>query len=74
MTSRRTAEQPPLIQGACWACGLFRWTTAGYCTPCTLAGLNSPWMNCSECGSVRRRQVPGQQHFTCQRCTTEGTP
>lgn len=71
MATRRPPDPPAPTMGACWSCGRYRWTTAGYCTPCTIGGLDNPWMNCTGCGSVKRRTAPGQTHFTCQRCTED---
>lgn len=56
-------------QQACWSCGRWQWCNSlGYCKDCSLAGKDSPMIECTECGSVRRRRYRGEQRFTCRPC------
>lgn len=67
----RKIHRPSPEQGTCWACGMWRWCVLGYCRECTLSGLDNPMINCSSCGACKRRQLPGQQTFTCPTCRKE---
>lgn len=73
-TTYRTAPQY-LEQGTCWTCAIWAWLDVrGYCKPCTLRGLDSPMIDCTGCGCVRRRRFRGEQHFVCTDCRAETCP
>lgn len=52
----------------CWACGQNHPAKGSYCTKCSGNGRNSPWIDCTGCGNVRKRNYPGQQVYTCTEC------
>lgn len=60
------STSPPLI---CWACGLPHGGTGDYCRSCSNRGMDTPLIECTECGCTRRRQRRGEQHFICRDCT-----
>lgn len=58
----------------CWACGQPRCTNGKkYCTTCENNGMANPMIECTGCGVARRRQAPGEQHFTCGPCMHEAS-
>lgn len=59
----------PEKQAVCWACGKPKCAEGKkYCRQCENTGLDTPMIECTGCGSARRRQTPGEQHFTCGPC------
>lgn len=68
-------DAAPLVAAAwatCWACGYQRAPHVShgptYCTRCTSAGADSPWINCAGCGVARKRNRPNEQVWTCAAC------
>lgn len=63
-----TASTSPEKMHKCWACGQNHPAKGSYCAKCSGNGRNSPWIDCTGCGNVRKRNYPGQQVYTCTEC------
>ncbi|WP_181034091.1 helix-turn-helix domain-containing protein [Arthrobacter sp. GMC3] len=61
----------PAEDQTCWSCGQVHFGSGKYCRPCTSRGMDNDMINCQGCGRVARRQVAGQQSYTCTTCKGE---
>ena len=64
----RVSTSPERGAHKCWACGQNHTAPGSYCTACSGKGRNNPWINCTDCPNVRKRNFPGQQSYTCTEC------
>jgi len=63
-SSTSPAEKP-----ICWACGQPKCKPdAKYCVDCSSRGFAQPWIECTGCGTVKRRDTPGMNAYTCRDC------
>ena len=55
---------------ACWNCGQVKvLDNRGFCPECVYSSKDAVMISCQGCGSARKRQRRGEQHFTCVHCT-----